>query len=75
MPYTSVDETQFQFVGDGFRHKPTGAFFAFDPGQTWPKRVDWANAGRVLEDGHYFDLAEIQLIAEVLIAQHNAAIS
>jgi hypothetical protein len=71
MPYTGVEESQFEFTEAGVRHKPTGAFFAVDPGQAVPKRVDWARAGEVLENGDYFDRAEIKLIAEILLAQDD----
>ncbi len=73
MPFTAVDESQFEFTDDGLRHKPTGAFFAVHPGQTTPHSVSWSRAADVLEDGRYYDRAEIQMIAEILLARRDAA--
>jgi hypothetical protein len=75
MPYTGVEELQFEFTDDGIRHMPTGALFVVQPGETTAQSVDWANAGRILENGHYYDLAEIQMIAEILLARRGAASS
>jgi hypothetical protein len=71
MPYTAVEESQFEFTDDGIRHRPTGAFFAIDPGQIMPKSVNWSRAGDVLENGDDYDRAEIQMIAEILLERRG----
>jgi hypothetical protein len=71
MSYTPVEKADLEFEPNGIRHKPTGAFFSVDPGQIYPKSVNWGRAGDLLENSDDYDRNEIQKVAMELLRKRG----
>jgi hypothetical protein len=75
MPFSKVEESQFEWQGDRVVHTPTGATFSwsYPNSQSEQVTVNWKNAGDVLDDGRDFDRDEVMKGAMQMLAQKRKA--
>lgn len=71
MPYTEVDDDQFEWSGSTVIHKPTGAAFtwSYPNSQSTDLSVNWKFAGDVLPNGDDYDRNEILHAAVALLEE------
>jgi hypothetical protein len=71
MPYTKVDQSQFELLPHAVIHRPTGARFDAYQNIPEPHIVNWGHAGGVLPNGDDYDRDDIQHYAVKLLRQRK----
>lgn len=75
MPYSKVEDEQFEWDGKVLRHKPTGARFwwKYPNSESDAVGLNWSKAGDVLDDGRDFDRDEIMRVAMKFLGEKRKA--